>query len=194
MALLWPIAGGRAQWAVYRDAEAHVLAGEFPADDLGNQEGLAVLAVEDGRIVPGTGYDPDTNDGRFHAGNVVVLQGAYRSHYCHLQAIDVSIGQSVKRGDVLGFVGHTGTVIPAGVAGAHLHYWLEAMNGGWQRVTEPLDYLEGAVDKDMAQAIAQALWEIKTYAEGPQTKARRAALSAALLEAVVVIKVKAGLQ
>lgn len=49
------------------------------------------------------------------------------STYSHLSRTVVDKGQSVKRGDVIGYVGNTGTVIPAPTAanphaGAHLHF------------------------------------------------------------------------
>jgi murein DD-endopeptidase MepM/ murein hydrolase activator NlpD len=54
-------------------------------------------------------------------GNAVIVDhgaGVF-SGYCHLDSIDAKVGQSVRRGDVLGRVGATGLV-----TGAHLHWEL----------------------------------------------------------------------
>lgn len=54
-------------------------------------------------------------------GNAVILDhgaGVFSS-YCHLDRIEVQVGQAVQRGDILGRVGATGLV-----TGAHLHWEL----------------------------------------------------------------------
>jgi len=52
-------------------------------------------------------------------GNVVVIDHGYgyQTHYAHLSKIKVNTGQKVNRGDVIGFVGSTGTS-----TAPHLHY------------------------------------------------------------------------
>ena len=98
--------------------------------------GADVLAVADGTVVstldtlddqkPGTLPDPKTINIRNVDGNHVVLDlghGVY-AFYAHLQraSIKVSVGDKVKRGQVLGRLGNTGNT-----SAPHLHFHL--MNG-----------------------------------------------------------------
>ena len=57
----------------------------------------------------------------------------------HLNSIIVKPGQLVREGQMIGTMGYTGSVIPAGPQGAHLHF--EIIIGG-QRV-DPEPYLRG---------------------------------------------------
>jgi murein DD-endopeptidase MepM/ murein hydrolase activator NlpD len=52
-------------------------------------------------------------------GNIVLIDHGYgyESLYGHLVRTNVKIGQMIKRGDVIGFVGSTGASV-----GPHLHY------------------------------------------------------------------------
>lgn len=58
-------------------------------------------------------------------GNSVVIEHGYgyRTRYAHLSKFNVRRGQNIKRGDVIGFVGNTGTS-----TGPHLHYEVEKNN------------------------------------------------------------------
>lgn len=59
-------------------------------------------------------------------GNHIILDHGfgYTSIYAHLSAFNVRVGQKVQRGDVIGFVGSTGTSVAN-----HLHYEIK-LNGG----------------------------------------------------------------
>lgn len=73
--------------------------------------GTPVVAASDGRI---------TSAGRSGGcGNAVKVMhgGGISTRYCHLSRLAVSAGQSVRRGQVVGYVGSTGLS-----TGAHLHY------------------------------------------------------------------------
>jgi hypothetical protein len=59
----------------------------------------------------------------------------YATQYCHLQSINISDGQQVKQGDLIGYSGQTGT----NCDGPHLHF--EVWKNG-ERVN-PHDYIDG---------------------------------------------------
>jgi hypothetical protein len=79
--------------------------------DLKTSEGLPILAAADGRVIQ------SAKRGGF--GKTVTIDHGYgiRTFYAHCSEIYVSEGEPVKRGDVIGRVGHTGRT-----TGAHLHY------------------------------------------------------------------------
>jgi murein DD-endopeptidase MepM/ murein hydrolase activator NlpD len=79
--------------------------------DISAQKGQSVYATADG-VVQSAGYTGDY-------GNLIVLKHAFglATRYGHLSSYKVKIGDSVKRGDVIGLVGSTGRS-----TGAHLHY------------------------------------------------------------------------
>jgi len=79
--------------------------------------GTPIVAVTDGRV---------QGAGRMGGcGNAVRLNhgGGLQTRYCHMSRVAVSRGQSVRRGQVIGYVGSTGLS-----TGAHLHY--EMYRGG----------------------------------------------------------------
>lgn len=68
-------------------------------------------------------------------GNTVVVQsGSKQVRYAHMNSAEVSTGDVVKKGDIIGYVGSTGTS-----TGNHLH--LEYKIDGV--LTNPSFYLEG---------------------------------------------------
>ena len=145
--LLWPIVGGSVLWPAYRKEQAHINDGEGPAFDLGNQLGLTIVAPWDGVIIQ-SASDPHTNDGAFHAGNVVILQCVYKTvtyrfHFCHQRELWRPQWVALKKGDTIGYVGRTGTGLsPTGEleqmteGNAHLHLWCEEQraDGSWMRI------------------------------------------------------------
>ena len=79
--------------------------------------GTPIVAVTDGRV---------SGAGRMGGcGNAVRLnhEGGLQTRYCHMSRIAVNRGQSVRRGQVIGYVGSTGLS-----TGPHLHY--EMYRGG----------------------------------------------------------------
>ena len=79
--------------------------------DLNGDTGDLILAANDGVVLSAgwrTGY-----------GNAIVIShgGGYTTLYAHLYDIDVSTGQQVSGGDVIGLLGSTGWS-----TGPHLHF------------------------------------------------------------------------
>lgn len=81
---------------------------DFPAPT-----GTPVYAAQKGRVV--------LAEDMFLSGNTVVVDHGLGIHtfYCHFSEIDVTVGDTVNKGDVLGKVGATGRV-----TGPHLHWGL----------------------------------------------------------------------
>ncbi len=85
--------------------------------DFKASRGTPIVAVSDGRVI---------SAGRAGGcGNAVKLQhgGNLQTRYCHMSRMAVSAGASVRRGQVIGYVGSTGLS-----TGPHLHY--EMYRGG----------------------------------------------------------------
>lgn len=97
-----------------------------PGIDIGVPSGTPIHAADSGRVAfagPNGGY-----------GNFTCVQhtSALSTCYAHQSSIGVSVGQNVRKGQVIGLSGCTGLCF-----GAHLHFEVR-ING---RVTNPLDYL-----------------------------------------------------
>jgi len=94
--------------------------------DISLEKGQPVFATADG-VIESASYTGDY-------GNLLVIKHGYglATRYGHLSAFAVKPGRSVKRGDVIGYVGSTGRS-----TGAHLHYEILA-NG---KLINPLQLL-----------------------------------------------------
>src|SRR4029077_2504993 len=79
--------------------------------DISTEKGQPVYATADGSVESAS-YTGDY-------GNLIVLRHDFglSTRYGHLSGFKVTPGMSVKRGDVIGFVGSTGRS-----TGSHLHY------------------------------------------------------------------------
>ena len=95
--------------------------------DIAVPEGTEVYAGHDGTVTTAE-YDEDY-------GNYIVITDSkgFTTKYAHLESMNVSAGQTVKHGAVIGKTGSTGAV-----TGSHLH--LECMSGG--DYYNPLFYFE----------------------------------------------------
>jgi murein DD-endopeptidase MepM/ murein hydrolase activator NlpD len=99
-----------------------------PGLDISGKTGDPVYATADGRVAT-AGRTGDY-------GNLVIIEHAFglTTRYGHLSRFNVKPGASVRRGDVIGYVGSTGRS-----TASHLHYEVWA-NG---RPVNPLKLLVG---------------------------------------------------
>ncbi|MFV0346719.1 MAG: peptidoglycan DD-metalloendopeptidase family protein [Bacteroidales bacterium] len=80
--------------------------------DLSARTGTPVYATGGGVVVVA-----NYNKGGY-GNNIVIDHGfGYKTRYAHLHTIGVKVGQRIKRGELIGGVGNTGTSV-----GSHLHY------------------------------------------------------------------------
>ena len=94
--------------------------------DISTEKGQPVYATADG-VVESASYTGDY-------GNLIVLDHGFglTTRYGHLSAFGVKVGDRVKRGEIIGYVGSTGRS-----TGSHLHY--EVLANG--RLINPLQLL-----------------------------------------------------
>jgi len=97
-----------------------------PGLDISADKGDPVYSTADGKVTHAA------SAGNY--GNLVIIEHGYgiETRYGHLSSFKVNVGQTVKRGDLLGLVGSTGRT-----TGSHLHYEVRA-NG---RILNPLQLL-----------------------------------------------------
>lgn len=98
-----------------------------PGIDIANDSGTPIVATADG-IVTTAGW----NSGGY--GNMVDIDhgNGYSTRYGHAQQVVVSAGQTVKRGQVIAYMGSTGYS-----TGPHLHYEIR-VNG---QLVNPMGYM-----------------------------------------------------
>jgi len=111
---MWPIMGPiNSGFGEREDPVLGTGEGEFHEGvDIGGPDGTPVHAPAGGRVVKagmGTGYGREVEID--HGNGIVTL-------YAHLQGFNVVAGQDVVKGEVIGYVGHSGTR----VTGPNLHY------------------------------------------------------------------------
>jgi murein DD-endopeptidase MepM/ murein hydrolase activator NlpD len=96
--------------------------------DIASSVGMPVRATADG-IVSFSGWKGGN-------GNLVVIEHGlgFSTFYGHNKRVSVKVGQKVKRGDIIGYIGSTGNS-----TGPHVHYevWRE------RRPVNPVSYIEG---------------------------------------------------
>jgi murein DD-endopeptidase MepM/ murein hydrolase activator NlpD len=126
---IWPTHGGLTS---FFGGRSDPLTGEpayHSGIDISAEKGQPVYATADG-AVQSAGYTGDY-------GNLIVLKHAFglSTRYGHLSAYHVKAGDTVKRGDVIGYIGSTGRS-----TGSHLHYEI-LVNG---QLMNPLQLLTAA--------------------------------------------------
>ncbi len=113
--------------------------------DLGHVPvGTPIFAPAGGTVTvhrPGDGW----GNGSFGINVVIDHPGTpWWSIYAHMNETTRVTGEVVQAGEVIGEIGFTGFVIPAGPGGAHLHWQLSAHSGfpqGFEYIANPLDFL-----------------------------------------------------
>jgi len=108
---IWPIKGWITSGFGKRASPLTGEPGRHYGVDIANEVGSPIRATADGLVVYAgweTGY-----------GRVVVIEHGYgfSTRYGHCSVIDVKVGDTVKRGQVISYVGSTGRS-----TGSHLHY------------------------------------------------------------------------
>ena len=94
--------------------------------------GASVVASDDGQVVGADMWE-------YSYGHHVTIDhgNGMKTIYCHMSNISVSVGQNVKKGQVIGGVGCSGNVIPRGMGGTHCHFGV-IVNGAF---VNPFNYL-----------------------------------------------------
>lgn len=115
---VWPTQGRLTQYFAWY----------HPAVDIANRDGPAVMAADSGKVIL-------VSSGRVGYGNHIIIDhgNGFSTLYSHLASFNVSQGQNVGKGAVLGIMGSTGRS-----TGIHLHFEIR-LNGTAQN---PLSYLK----------------------------------------------------
>lgn len=94
--------------------------------DLAAKEGVPVVSTEEGKVIKALLAD--------NWGNIIVVQhnDLYSTSYSHLKSMSVKEGDKVTKGQVIGWVGHTGLS-----SKNHLHF--ELLKNG--EAIDPINYL-----------------------------------------------------
>ena len=124
----WPVLGRISSPYGYRE---HPNSGErdfHSGMDIASGPGMPVKATADG-IVSFAGWSGGN-------GNLVALEHGlgFSTYYAHNRSVVVKVGQKIKRGDVIGYIGSTGNS-----TGPHVHY--EIWRDG--KAVDPASFLEG---------------------------------------------------
>lgn len=125
--LLWPASGPMLSGFGYR---IHPILGTnrfHSGIDIGAPHGARVIAAAGGEVIQ-AGYF-----GGYGYSVMLYHGGGYATWYAHLSSINVSMGQMVERGKLVGLVGSTGWS-----TGPHLHFEIR-INGTAQN---PMEYLQ----------------------------------------------------
>lgn len=115
--------------------------------DLRATNGTPVYAAADG-VVSFEGYGENHSWMTRPAGiSILIWHPSLNVYtgYAHLSRTIINNGQAISRGQLIGYSGYTGNVIPAGPNGAHLHFEVLPRNpnfgNGYSGRIDPLPYL-----------------------------------------------------
>jgi len=124
----WPAVGRISSPYGYREHPYTGMRDFHSGMDIATAPGTPVKATADG-IVSFAGWSGGN-------GNLVALEHGlgFSTYYAHNRLVAVKVGQKIKRGDVIGYVGSTGNS-----TGPHVHY--EVWKKG--RPLNPITFIEG---------------------------------------------------
>lgn len=124
----WPVVGRISSSYGYREHPKTGARDFHSGMDIAADPGFSVRATADG-IVSFAGWSGGS-------GNLVALEHGFgfSTFYAHNKLVVVKVGQKIKRGDIISYVGSTGNS-----TGPHLHYevWKEG------KPLNPLNFIEG---------------------------------------------------
>ncbi len=88
--------------------------------DIAMASGTEIHACSTGKVITATYASSE--------GNYIVIEdeSGYKTYYMHLTGFNVSVGDEVKHGDIIGTVGSTGDS-----TGPHLHLGIKDASGNW---------------------------------------------------------------
>lgn len=107
---VWPVPG-------YKYVSRWMSSGHKGADICANY-GTPIIAADSGAVVTSHAWN-GTRSGYDSYGNYVVIDhgNGWRTLYAHMSSRAVSVGQTVSKGDIIGYVGQTGRA-----TGPHCHF------------------------------------------------------------------------
>lgn len=113
--------------------------------DIACDLGAEVKAAADGKIVKIFNDDDLSRILRTGMGMTVIIQhnNGIQSVYCNLgEKVNVKVGDSVKKGQVIGVVGDTTIREAAAIEGSHLHFAVFKKQGNEYITANPKDYIK----------------------------------------------------
>ena len=134
---------GSLQWPVpYDNCYISAYFGTYPSGGVhkgidicvsGGSEGKNILAAQSGKVIQ-IGYN------HWSMGNYIILDhgnGLFTAYYHASKLLVSSVGETVKQGQVIALIGHTGNT-----TGPHLHFEVRVNKNGTVTQVNPLNYVK----------------------------------------------------
>lgn len=131
--------------------------------DLAHSCQYPIKAFVEGKVIHSKLAKSGTGLGGFGFGVVVMIEDKYGFYHMYAHLDDkkpptVQVGQLVKQGQVIGFMGNTGNSV-----GYHLHYGVRERGSsfGYGRDTDPVRYLEWCIDQSKIEKLKEVIEAMK---------------------------------